>query len=195
MIFSKINSYNLKKSWRQWPLLKAMSYKGKLPTTVLDCSLGLGNDASVMAVYGIQVTGLEIKTEQADLVQKKIIETKSQWPLINKNLTVINIDSYKFLTQYNNQMSPFEVIYLDPMFIQKNTKALPKKNAQWLQNNAHIDNSDRLTDILNLAINCAQHKTVVKRAKNSPHLANIKPHQQLFFKSNRFDIYLNTKKN
>ena len=81
-----------------------------------------------------------------------------------------------------------DVVYLDPMFPERNKGALVKKEMQIFHNCFGLD--DDSDALLNLALSIAGQRVVVKRPRIAPYLSNSKPSYTLEGKSNRFDIYL-----
>ena len=120
-----------------------------------------------------------IYTLLADAVQR------AQKDTTDLDITTIHNDAESFLQ--NNP--PADIIYLDPMFPEQRKSRLVKKPMQLLQAIAGPCTED-YSALLIYARQCANHKVIVKRSKNAPHIGDITPcriisHNQ----STRYDIY------
>src|SRR5690606_20418051 len=83
-------------------------------------------------------------------------------------------------------LPPAAVIYLDPMFPERDKTARVKKNRYLLQQ-LHGEEADG-TDLLKLALNHGR-KIVVKRPAHAEPLDGLKPSGSINGKTARFDIY------
>jgi 16S rRNA (guanine1516-N2)-methyltransferase len=80
-----------------------------------------------------------------------------------------------------------DVVYLDPMFPVSGKSALVKKEMRLFHSLVGLDeDSDALLD---LALQRARHRVVVKRPPKAPYLAERKPQLSVAGKAVRFDIY------
>lgn len=80
-----------------------------------------------------------------------------------------------------------QVIYLDPMFSQREKSALVKKEMRLFRALAGAD--DDAPALLEAALALAAHRVVVKRPRKAPAIAGMQPGYTLEGKSSRFDIY------
>jgi 16S rRNA (guanine1516-N2)-methyltransferase len=84
-----------------------------------------------------------------------------------------------------------DVVYLDPMFPERQKSALVKKDMRFFHSVVGDDSdADQLLQAA-LLIDCA--RAVVKRPIKAPLLANVKPSHQILGKSIRYDVYVKRK--
>ena len=83
----------------------------------------------------------------------------------------------------------FDVIYLDPMFPNRQKSAKVKKTMQYFQEIVFYDNEQE-EKLLDLSLQKAQKRVVVKRPKLAPFLAQKFPTHQIKGKTIRYDVYL-----
>lgn len=161
--------------------------KGHRPN-IVDATAGLGRDAFVLATMGCRVHMIERSAVIAKLLEDGLYRAKQDeriGTIVKENLSLTYGDSQQELLH-----TPFEpeVIYLDPMFPQKEKSALVKKDMRMLQDVVGQDeDADRL---LSLALTIATNRVVVKRPASAGFLTKIKPHTSSKTKKYRFDIYL-----
>lgn len=154
--------------------------------TVLDATAGLGGDSFILAKMGCLVTMLERNHSLAQMLESALSNYQSNH--VKNNLQFIHTSAFEFLTTCQQ----FNIIYLDPMFPEKNNSALVKKEMQILQ---ELIGSDSDSDqLLNLALAKATNRVVVKRPKGAAYLAEKKPSYEIKGKSVRYDVYLNTQR-
>ena len=81
-----------------------------------------------------------------------------------------------------------DVIYLDPMYPEHGTNALPHKEMRWLR---ELVGEDTDADaLLAPALLLARKRVVVKRPLKAPDLAGVAPHHRHRGRAVRFDVYL-----
>ena len=157
---------------------------------VLDATAGLGGDSIQLASWGFEV----IACERNEIIFKLIQDGFSRLQLasqINKdlkiaaaNLKVVHADSLKIMSDV-----AADVIYLDPMFPDLKSSALPKKQIQLLRKLFTDVNPEQETQILlNQALKFAKKRVVLKRPPAAPTLG--KPSHSIEGKAVRFDIYI-----
>jgi 16S rRNA (guanine1516-N2)-methyltransferase len=167
---------------------KAVGIKKGHRPNIVDATAGWGRDAFVLATMGCRVHMIERSEIIAKLLEdglRRAEQDKKIGTMIKENLSLKFGDSRQELLQ-----TPFEpeVIYLDPMFPQKEKSALVKKEMRVLQ---EVVGQDEDADaLLNLALTIATNRVVVKRPASANFLAGIKPHTSIKTKKHRFDIYL-----
>ncbi len=174
---------------RNQPLPKAVGIKKDFIPTVLDVTAGLGRDSFMLASCGCQVTLLErneiIYQLLADALQRA---TQTELEQIIENMQWFNIDAYSYLTELKNLP---DVIYLDPMFPERNKTALVKQEMRIVRD---VVGNDHDTDALfNLAMTKAKQRVVIKRHRLAPVIANKQPDFDIIGKTTRYDIYLISK--
>ena len=150
--------------------------KGKRPK-VVDATAGLGADAFVLATMGCRVHMIERSDVIAKLLEdglRRAEQDEKVGTLVKEKLSLTCGDSRQELLQV-----PFEpeVIYLDPMFPQKEKSALVKKEMRMLQNIVGRDSD--ADELLNLALSIATQRVVVKRPAYAKVLAGVTPHTSI----------------
>ncbi len=170
-------------------IAKAIGLKpGRNPPSVIDATAGLGRDAFVLANLGCSLTLLEQSPVVAELLQDGIEragEDENFQQILKRGFKLINQNSIDYLEKLQDYP---EVIYLDPMFPERKKTASVKKNMQLLQKLLGHDEDSRT--LLEIALNRASRRVVVKRPKGAPVLSEHKPDYQVESKKMRYDIYL-----
>ena len=161
--------------------------KGNRPN-VVDATAGLGADAFVLATMGCRVHMIERSDVIGRLLEdglRRAEQDKKIGTLIKEKFSLACGDSRQELLRV--PISP-DVIYLDPMFPEKEKSALVKKEMRMLQDVVGRDSD--ADELLNLALSIATQRVVVKRPAYANYLADITPHTSIKTKKHRFDIYL-----
>jgi len=181
-------------------IAKAMGMnKGYIPH-VYDATAGLARDAFVLAGLGCEVTMIERTNLLAGLLDNALQNglNNPETHTICSKMHLINQDSIVYFSKLlAEQLKPVaehlkpEIIYLDPMYPEKNGTALVKKEMQFLQQVVGKDIDAK--QLLDISIELAQYRVVVKRPKSAEYLGQLKPQLQLFEKKQRLDIYINQK--
>lgn len=170
--------------------------KGFFPR-VLDATAGLGGDAFVLACLGCSVHMIERSPIARTLLADGLMRAKlhildeacddDELPGIISRMGLFEGDSLSLLSC--DKTPKVDVVYLDPMFPERKKSAQVKKEMRAFHRVIGDDNdADKL---LNLALQKAIYRVVVKRSKVAPFLGDQKPSFQLLGKSSRFDIYTN----
>lgn len=175
-------------------IAKAVGIKPKIRLRILDLTAGLGQDAFVLASLGCDVTMLERSPAVAALLEDALIRAYQEAWFSELKLKLIFTEAKTFLEenlalhlQGNEELKP-DIIYFDPMFPGTKKSALVKKEMRLLRA-LHGDDADA-AELLDLAIQSASKKVVVKRPKLAEYLAQRKPDLIFEGKSSRFDVYL-----
>lgn len=158
--------------------------------TILDCTGGFGQDASMLAKTGAQVIILErnilIGLLLADGInrlckQDSNLKIHLLWPA-----SVIEQTTRDYLAQ---QYTSFTTGYLDPMYPHKGKSAKVNKNMQFIQ--LVVGSDVDSTDLFTGACQTSCKHLVIKRPKGAPFIANTPTKDYYETKGHRFDIYLN----
>jgi 16S rRNA (guanine1516-N2)-methyltransferase len=88
------------------------------------------------------------------------------------------------------QLPAADVIYLDPMFPERQKSALVRKAMRFFHD--IVGDDDDGAALLPVARLHAKHRVVVKRPLHAPFLADATPTYQLKGKAMRYDIYVNS---
>lgn len=165
---------------------------------LIDATAGLGHDSLLMAYLGAQVTLIERHPILFTLLEDAKYQVADD-PFLAPVVARINLvfsDSAVYLQQQIQQDQHFDVVYLDPMFPQRdqNQQAI-KKQAQvkkqmqllhlLLPEDGEMDLGDHL---LELAIQIAK-RVIVKRPRLAVYLAESVPDHQWQGDACRFDAY------
>lgn len=163
-------------------------------THLIDATAGLGLDAFILACAGWQVTMVEqsplVHALLADGLERGLmtagqLNDKFMLESLQRMYLTPVSDSREILSRLPDAC----VIYLDPMFPDREKSARVKKNRHLLQQ-LHGDEAQG-ESLLKLALGLT-HKVVVKRPLHASHLDDIKPSGVISGKTARFDIYAGT---
>ena len=168
---------------RKLALAKACGVRPDL--RVLDAMAGFGLDGITLATLGCNVVMMERDPLLFALLQDAVARARVELPLagaieccVGDARDVICADT------------PFDTIYLDPMFPARDKQALPRKSAQLLTDLLGGEAPNDLLELIALAKPAARARVVVKRRRHDPVLAA--PDWQIIGRSVRFDVYRGT---
>ncbi len=174
-------------------LSRAIGLDRRSSLDVLDLTAGLGRDAFVLASLGATVCLVErnpvVHALLADGLQRARIAAAREDPellAIVERMTLESGCAADVLLSLHPNRQP-DVIYLDPMFPERQKSAKVKKEMQAFH--LLVGSDDDADNLLSLALEKARFRVVVKRPAHAPVLAGIKPGYSLGGKSTRYDIY------
>lgn len=175
-------------------LAKAIGlHKYKSPQ-VVDATAGLGREAFVLASLGCQVTLLErspmIYALLADGLKRAAATADTQLTTIISRMHLQHIDALNWLQTPSFQP---DVVYLDPMFPERQKSALVQKEMRFLHEIVGEDHDS--AKLLALARGIAKYRVAVKRPRLAPELAELKPAFVITGKAVRYDVYLPHREN
>ncbi|MDP2286867.1 MAG: class I SAM-dependent methyltransferase [Pseudohongiella sp.] len=160
---------------------------------LIDATAGLGLDAFILACAGWHVTMIEqsplIHALLSDGIQRALLLPESDTTaqkLTRAALSRLYLCPPGSSLDVLPTLPEAHVIYLDPMFPDRDKSARVKKNRYLLQQ-LHGEEAQG-HNLLPLALSLA-HKVVVKRPARALPLDNIKPSAAITGKTSRFDIY------
>ncbi|HIQ07758.1 MAG TPA: 16S rRNA methyltransferase [Thiotrichaceae bacterium] len=172
-------------------LAKAIGFNKHPKLSIIDCTAGLGRDAFIIASLGGTVTLLERQATIALLLESAIQQGQrsedSTLVDIIQRMTLITSNSLDYLKALRSEDYP-DIIYIDPMFPERRKQAKVKKDMQFFHQ--IVGHDDDANALLNIALQRATKRIVVKRPRTAPSLANLKPAFTLKGKSTRYDVYL-----
>ncbi len=175
---------------------KAVGIQGSLRPQVLDATAGLGGDAFVLACLGCEVTLLErspiVHALLADgLRRAKIFAEQADYELLEilQRMQLLAGDSIQYLAQPS--LAAAQVIYLDPMFPERQKTAAVKKEMQLFHGLLGVDVDDHA--LLQAALDKAIFRVAVKRPRLAPPIGDRRVNLVLEGKSCRYDIYTHKK--
>ncbi len=171
------------------PLVKAM---GKLTasdeqTQILDATAGWAQDAIHLAEAGFSVTALEREPLVYALVTEALARLDDA--ALASRITLIQADSCAYINASPSQ-NKLDIVYLDPMFPDKNKPAASTKKPMTLMQ--YLTNpltAKEEYELLTAARNYARKRVVVKRPLRAEALCGATPSGCIRGKLVRFDIY------
>lgn len=182
------NAYRLQHSKSQKQLIaKAVGLKRGESLFVLDATAGLGRDGFLLATLGCKVLMLERSSIIAALLQDGLTRALADSRYAKLDLQLINIDAMDF---FKELVEKPDVVYLDPMFPERDKSALVKKELQLLQKIVGYD--EAADQLLLKALTIAKKRVVVKRPRLAPCLSDLEPKFSILGKEIRFDVYQTT---
>lgn len=172
---------------KQQPLARAFGlHKGEMPD-IVDATAGLGKDAFVLANLGCQIQLIEFSKIIAALLENGLQRAQQDQEIgkwITTRLSLICADSKIFLRNLEKKPT---AIYLDPMYPVRQKSALVKKEMRIFRQ--FLAENDTGEELLEISLNVAQKRVVVKRPMDAPFLADKKPNAQIMSENTRFDLY------
>lgn len=202
------NGMKMQPDWcAEIPRLKRASLKSEMiaracqlgeKPTLIDATAGLGHDSLLMAHLGANVRLIERHPILFVLLEyaKAQAERDSFLQVTMQRIQLIHADSNCYLNELAQKGEYLDVVYLDPMFPQRdqNQQAI-KKQAQvkkqmqllhmLLPEDGEMDLGDQLLD---LAKKIAK-RVIVKRPRHAVYLAEQHPDHQWLGDACRFDAY------
>lgn len=177
-------------SLRNEALARSLGLKHSANPKIVDATAGLARDSFILASLGFEIILLERSPIIHALVEDGIaraLQNQHVAPIV-KRLQLIQTDAITWLNQLNSKEYP-DLIYLDPMFPEKQKTALVKKEMQIFQDVITDEPNDE-TKLLTIALACATERVVVKRPRLAPALEGPKANFSIKGSSSRFDVYL-----
>lgn len=202
------NGMKMQPDWcAEIPRLKRASLKSEMiaracqlgeKPTLIDATAGLGHDSLLMAHLGANVRLIERHPILFALLEyaKAQAERDPFLQATMQRIQLIHADSNRYLNELAQKGEYLDVVYLDPMFPQRdqNQQAI-KKQAQvkkqmqllhmLLPEDGEMDLGDQLLD---LAKKIAK-RVIVKRPRHAVYLAEQHPDHQWLGDACRFDAY------
>lgn len=171
-------------------LVKATKVKGREKLRVIDATAGMGEDSLLLAAAGCEVTLYEQDPVIAALLQdtmRRALEEAALHEIVMR-MQLVEGDSIEHLRKLGETGERPDVIYLDPMFPERQKSGLVKKKFQLIHYlEAPAENEEAL---MQAAIAARPFKIVVKRPAKGPYLAGLKPSYSLDGKAIRYDCYV-----
>ncbi|WP_084649193.1 class I SAM-dependent methyltransferase [Saccharospirillum impatiens] len=167
---------------RSQAIAKAVGLHQRKDLVVLDATAGLGRDAFVLASLGATVIMMERHPVVRLLLTDGLERARSSGDPVFDRMSMHD----GTLLNMAHALSP-DVVYLDPMYPERRSKAAVKKDMALFH--ALVGADEDADALLAPALTCAQRRVVVKRPRIAPPLDGQKPGLVLAGKSSRFDIY------
>ncbi len=174
---------------RKQPLARAVGLKHGAHPSVLDATGGLGRDAFVLATLGCCVQVVERSPIVAALLHNGLTRARADAVTVSitERMTLANADARSYLHTLSDAHRP-DVVYLDPMYPQRDKSALVKKEMRVLR--MLLGDDQDAEELLAAARHCARHRVVVKRPRGAAPLGDVKPTMHIENENTRFDVYL-----
>jgi 16S rRNA (guanine1516-N2)-methyltransferase len=168
-------------------IAKAVGIQPGVRPNVLDATAGLGRDAFLLAHLGCHVTLIErhplIGALLADGLARALPDPEVGQIIQRMDLRLGN--AIELMTDWSGE--PPQVIYLDPMFPHREKSSLVKKEMRVFR--PLVGDDDDALRLLQVALELATHRVVVKRPRKAPSIGGRQPGYALEGKSSRYDIY------
>ena len=159
---------------------------GRYPV-ILDATAGMGQDSLLLAAAGFEVEMYEQNPVIAALLAD-CLKRAGQDPNLEKIVCRMHLHERDSIEALRNLKESPDVIYLDPMFPERQKSALVKKKFQLLHL-LEMPCRDEET-LFRAAVNARPFKLVVKRPLKGPRLAGITPGYSLTGKAIRYDCFV-----
>lgn len=202
------NGMKMQPDWNaEIPRLKRSSLKSEMIARacnlaekphLIDATAGLGHDSLLMAYLGAQVTLVERHPILFTLLEDSQRQAQNN-PFLSSVVARINLifsDSAVYLEQQIQHNTRVDVIYLDPMFPQRDQnqqaikkQAQVKKQMQLLHLLLPEDGEMDLGDHLLVLAKQVAKRVIVKRPRLAVYLADQAPNHQWQGDACRFDAY------
>jgi len=164
---------------------KLKSFEG-IPT-VVDATAGMGEDSLLLAAAGFRVILFERDPIIAALLRDSL-KRAAKDPALCEFVSRMELREENSTEGMQKLPQPPEVIYLDPMFPERQKSASVKKKFQLLQQLERPCMDEE--ELLHAVFSAAPRKIVVKRPLKGPFLCGIKPAFSLQGKAIRYDCLL-----
>ncbi len=168
-------------------IAKAVGLRPGVRPRVLDATAGLGRDAFVLAQLGCTLCLIERQPIVAELLADALARAQDDpevGPIVAR-MRFLPGDAIAAMRAWSDEAP--EVIYLDPMFPERDKSALVKKEMRLFK--ALVGGDDDAPELLAAALALASHRVVVKRPRKAPAVAGRPPSHVQEGKSSRYDIY------
>ncbi len=177
-------------------IAKAVGLKPHVYPRVADLTAGLGRDAFVLASLGCRVQLWERSPVVYRLLADGLSRARQgaqesgdkELADILAGMTLRRGDALTYLQSLSvDDPERPDVIYLDPMFPERQKSADVKKEMRAFHTLVGADSD--ASDLLTPALQQARYRVVVKRSRKAPDLAGRAPGHRIEGKSSRFDVY------
>lgn len=157
---------------------------------IIDATAGLGRDSFILAALGFHITLIEKSPIVYALLQDAMTRAQKEpsiAPIIER-MHLHEADAISWLKTTLATLPLPDVIYLDPMFPDRQKSASVKKDMAILQE--LLGKSEDTEELLEVALTCALRRVVVKRPRLAANIRECAPDFSITGKSSRFDVYL-----
>jgi UPF0341 protein NMC1528 len=161
--------------------------------TVWDATGGLGRDSFVLASLGLKVQTFEQNPAVACLLSDGLNRAgqSEETREIAQRITLHFGNAVDLMQELATQKGRPDVVYLDPMYPERRKTAAVKKEMAYFHDLVGAAQDE--AELLDVALDTAKKRIVVKRPRLGEFLDGRKPAYQYTGKSTRFDVYLPTR--
>ncbi len=163
-------------------LVKAIGGLASPVRRIVDATAGMGTDALLMAAAGHQVTMIEQSAVLAELLENALLLDPVP------GLALCKGDALHHLPAFASAGRP-HIVYLDPMFPSHGKSSLARKQLQALKELLPAVSEEGEARLLDVALQTASHRVVVKRPLRAEPLPGPKPGFAYKGKLVRYDCY------
>ena len=166
--------------------LVARAVKAGAGVRVLDCTAGLARDAFVLASLGCEVTLVERSRVVSTLLLDGLKRAR-QVPELSSaanRIKLTNADSLALMAQTDLEC---DVIYIDPMFPEKQGAAAVRGPMQHLQR--FLGTDEDAMALLSIALQSGCGRVVLKRPPRGDWLSPIQPTHVFKNKNSRYEVF------
>jgi len=152
----------------------------------LDATAGMGEDSVLLAAAGYEVLMFEKDPVIAALVKDSIRRGRNIPELKEAacRMHIFEMNSIDVMKNFSRTCP--DVVYLDPMFPERNKSGLVKKKFQLLH---YLEKPcDDEAELLEAAVCAGPKKIIIKRPLKAPYLAGARPSYSLSGKTIRYDV-------
>lgn len=161
---------------------RAVMSRSKEPPRVIDATAGMGRDAFVLASLGCRVTMFERNPVVRLLLEDGLRRAYGD-PELRERLILSPLNSILDLPREQC----CDVVYLDPMFPERRSSALVKKDMRIFHHLAGADAD--AGELLPRALELAARRVAVKRPRGAPYLGDVPTADSIVTPGCRFDLY------
>lgn len=154
---------------------------------ILDATAGMGQDSLLLAGGGFEVEMYEQNPVIAALLADSL-QRAGKNPALTEIICRMHLHEGDSIEALKNLKFSPDVIYLDPMFPERQKSALVKKKFQLLHQLEVPCQDEEI--LLKAAVDARPFKVVVKRPLKGPNLAGMKPGYSLTGKAIRYDCFV-----
>jgi 16S rRNA (guanine1516-N2)-methyltransferase len=168
-------------------LPKAMGLRAGKTPMIVDATAGLGRDSFLLASLGAEVIMIERSEERHALLvdgMERAAQEGGQLRDIMERMTLMKGDAKDLIPELSG-----EAILIDPMHPPRKNSALVRKDLRQVREIVGTD--EDAADLVNLALNHASNRVVLKWPAKADPIEGVKPcSHQIRGKSTRYDVFM-----
>lgn len=173
---------------RDEPLARAVGLKRHGPRSVVDATPGLGRDSMLLAQLGCDVYAVERSAVAVALLRDGLARA-SREPGLRAAVGRVSLELADARVRLGELRPPPAVVLLDPMFPERRSSALVRKEMRLLREAVGTD--DDASELFAVARRVATERVVVRRPAGAPPLSDPqRPDLSFGGRRTRLDVYL-----